>query len=124
MGNDSPPKANRRWYQFSLRSLMIAVTLLAMPLGYVGRQAKIVRARRETLEWLVSLKCQINAPTDTMESAKKELSFKPCTTWVRRLLGDQDVILIVARATRPLSDEEIERLRQVFPGVLIGHEAR
>src|SRR5438477_6176 len=32
--------------QFRLRTLMIVVTLLAVPLGYVGRQAKIVRKRR------------------------------------------------------------------------------
>ncbi len=39
------PKRKRRWYQFSLRSLMVVVTLLAVPLGYVGWQAKIVRER-------------------------------------------------------------------------------
>jgi hypothetical protein len=27
-----PPKRKRRWFQFSLRSLMIVVTLLAVPL--------------------------------------------------------------------------------------------
>ncbi len=31
--------------QFRLRTLMIVVTLLAVPLGYVGWQAKIVRER-------------------------------------------------------------------------------
>jgi hypothetical protein len=31
-----PPKRKRRWFQFSLRTLMIAVTLLAMVLAYVG----------------------------------------------------------------------------------------
>jgi hypothetical protein len=39
------PKYTRRWYQFNLRTLMIAVTLLAVPMGYVGWQLKIVRAR-------------------------------------------------------------------------------
>ena len=28
-----PPKRKRRWFQFSLRTLMIGVTLLAVPLG-------------------------------------------------------------------------------------------
>ena len=44
-----PPKRKRRWYQFGLRTLMIAVTLLAVPLGYVGWQAKIVRERKAAL---------------------------------------------------------------------------
>ena len=44
-----PPKRKRRWFQFSLRSLMIGVTLLAVPCAYVGWQAKIVRERRAML---------------------------------------------------------------------------
>src|SRR4051794_5204364 len=36
----------RRWYQFSLRTLLIGVTLLAVPCAYVGWQIRIVRARR------------------------------------------------------------------------------
>jgi hypothetical protein len=44
-----PPKRKRRWFQFSLRTLMIVVTLLAVPLSYVGWQAKIVRERKVVL---------------------------------------------------------------------------
>jgi hypothetical protein len=36
-------------FQFRLRTLMIVVTLLAVPLGYVGWQAKIMRERRAML---------------------------------------------------------------------------
>jgi hypothetical protein len=28
-----PPKRKRRWFQFSLRTLMIGATLVALPLG-------------------------------------------------------------------------------------------
>ena len=45
-----PPERKRRWCQFSLRTLMISVTLLAVPCGYVGWQAKIVRERKARLE--------------------------------------------------------------------------
>ena len=38
-----PPKRKRRWFQFSLRSLMIGVTLLAVVCGYFGCRAKIIR---------------------------------------------------------------------------------
>jgi hypothetical protein len=40
-----PPKRKRRWFQFSLRSLLIFVTLLAVACGYVAREAEIVRKR-------------------------------------------------------------------------------
>ena len=45
-----PPKRKRRWFQFSLRTLMIAVMLLAVPCAYVGWQAKIVNERKDMLE--------------------------------------------------------------------------
>jgi hypothetical protein len=48
-----PPKRKRRWFQFRLRTLMIGVTLLAIPCGYVGWQAKIVRERRAELNRVV-----------------------------------------------------------------------
>jgi hypothetical protein len=48
--NSNPPKRKRRWFQFSLRTLMIGVTLLAMVCGYVGRQTKIVRERTQFVE--------------------------------------------------------------------------
>ena len=38
-------KPRRRWYQFSLRTLLILVTLSAVPLGWVG--SKMAQARRE-----------------------------------------------------------------------------
>jgi hypothetical protein len=41
--NADPPKRKRRWFQFSLRSLLIGVALLSIPCAYVGWQAKIVR---------------------------------------------------------------------------------
>ncbi len=44
-----PPKRKRRWFQFSLRTLLIGVTLLAVACAYVGWQAKIVRERRAEL---------------------------------------------------------------------------
>ena len=42
----APPERKRRWYQFSLRTLLIVVTLLAVPCAYTGWQAKIVRDRK------------------------------------------------------------------------------
>ena len=43
------PSAKRRWFQFSMRTLLIVVTLLAVACAYVGWQAKIVRERRDEL---------------------------------------------------------------------------
>jgi hypothetical protein len=56
--NGAPPKRKRRWFQFSLRTLMIAVTVLAVPLAYVGWLAKDERSRlahREESRTLVEI---------------------------------------------------------------------
>jgi hypothetical protein len=53
-----PPTRKRRWFQFSLRTLMIGVTVLALPLGYVGWLAKDERSRlahREESRTLVEI---------------------------------------------------------------------
>jgi len=39
--------SHRRRFQFRLRTLLIVVALLAVPLSYVGWQAKIVRQRNQ-----------------------------------------------------------------------------
>jgi hypothetical protein len=49
-----PPKRERRWFQFSLRTLMILVTLLAVACGYVAWQANIVRDRKAVLREIVA----------------------------------------------------------------------
>jgi hypothetical protein len=89
----------RRRFQFRLRTLMIVVALLAIPCGYVGWQAKIVRERREFLastgRW-----CEITIwKTDTKE--------KPALPWLRLWLGDQPV----RRIGLPLTTEKTERER-------------
>ena len=40
-----PQKPRRRWLQVRLRTLLIVMVLLSIPLGYVGWQRMIVRER-------------------------------------------------------------------------------
>jgi hypothetical protein len=57
---DDPPNCKRRWFQFSLRTLLIEVAMLAMPCAYLRWRYKIVWEREAFLEnryWL---------PSDTM----------------------------------------------------------
>jgi len=54
--NDNPdtPKGGhrRRWYQFSLRTLLIVVTLSTVPLGWVGWKLEQGRRQRATIAWV------------------------------------------------------------------------
>ena len=47
--NDPMAVAGRRWFQFSLRTLMIVVTLMAVLCSYAAQEAKFVRQREAIL---------------------------------------------------------------------------
>src|SRR5690349_20051060 len=97
----------RRRFQFRLRTLMIVVTLLAVPCAYVGWQAKIVRERRALFD-------EIKA-ADGGELNDGNVS--PSPPWLRRILGDETVRLLVVPSTT--DKETMVRLHRLFPGTLI-----
>lgn len=67
--------------QFRLRTLMITVTLLALPLGYVGWQAKIVRERK-------AFRDSQSGKWSEGDGSNGGLS------WLRRQLGDEPVAIV------------------------------
>jgi hypothetical protein len=92
----------RRRFQFRLRTLLIGVTLVAVPLGYVGWQAKIVREREEFLEtryWL---------PGDSSP-------FEPVQApWMLRLFGAKPVYHVTV-----WGKVEAERAASLFPEAIV-----
>ncbi len=97
--------------QFRLRTLMIVVTLLAVPLGYVGWQAKIVRERATMREYIESVddgECQLVA--DVPEFLRKR---NPTVSWIRRLLGDEAIYLVVLPDKTDL--DERRRIKAILP---------
>jgi hypothetical protein len=103
-----PPKRKRRWFQFSLRTLMIGVALLAVPLSYVGWEAKVVRERAAFLDHLE----KSGAFISDSGGLERDLSQRP--SWLRILIGDKDVGYIW------LPDEsELKRVKELFPEAFI-----
>ncbi len=94
--------------QFRLRTLMIVVTLLAVPLGYVGWQAKIVRERTA---WRAN-------PHFAEPLLIDDGGTVP---WVRRLLGDAESFGMLADES--VSDEDLERCQVAFPETHVSRNA-
>jgi hypothetical protein len=77
-------------FQFRLRTLMIVVALLAVLCGYVGWQAKIVRAREAAL-----------AATGRMLYQAGQLESRKDLPWMRWLLGDKQYREIILEDDAP-----------------------
>ena len=106
-----PPKRRRRWFRFRLRTLLIAVTLLAVPLGYAGWQAKISRDRAAAVaEVMGSGGMVIGAEGLTSKLANGRDYSIP---FLRRWMGDRAVLQIFYK--RGTADDDIRRLRSLFP---------
>jgi hypothetical protein len=94
----------RRRFQFRLRTLLIGMALLAVPLGYVGWQAKIVRHRLAML---------IDNPRVWITAAAVTPDGKPEVSWLRRLIGDIHPVDIVI--VDDASEAELDEYRSAFP---------
>ncbi len=107
-----PPKRKRRWFQFSLRSLIIVVTLLAVACGYVAWQAKIVRERKAMRErW--SGKVWFRTPDMGSGSIPPPPTQPPAkVTWLRELLGDEAMEGIWLPNDTPQS--EVDQIKALF----------
>ncbi len=87
MNVESKQKLKRRWFQFSLRTLMIGVTLFCVVVGgYLGWQVKIVRERSAYRDRLAELGAFI---VDGESGLGRDSSQRP--SWLRLLFGDHDV---------------------------------
>jgi hypothetical protein len=92
----------RRRFQFSLRTLLIGVTLFAIPCGYVGWQAKIVRDRKAIRERMKS-GALFFGPNDYKMDA-------PAVPWLRSLMGDNGVEGVVI-----LYEKDRDEVQAAFP---------
>lgn len=110
-----PPKHKRRWFQFSLRMLLIGVTLVAVACAYVGWQAKIVHERRWLLENVI-LRKGVVFPDPSPAHLTAPL---PCRSapWIRQLLDD--VWIDEIRLDAKTSDEEFDEIAACFPEAVV-----
>ncbi len=109
--NADPPKRKRRWFQFSLRTLLIAVTMFCVVVGgYVGRQVKIVRERKTMAQWIEAHGgfCLIAVELPTHDGAERP-------SLLRCWLGDHTVEEVFL--PNAIDADEAAQIRATFPGV-------
>jgi hypothetical protein len=114
--NTDQPKGNRRWFQYSLRSLMIGVTLLAVPCGYIGWQAKIVRERKSLLERIDGVNGPILSHSEVIDGFGDHAGFVELP-WIRKSMGDIPIDLIDLIHDAP--PEIVREIKAAFPEAAI-----
>ena len=104
-------------FQFSLRTLLIVVTLLAIPCAYVGEQYRIVAHRRATRERLARLGVQFQTDA-TFEIAV--FGHGATVPWIRELLGDEAIERILVPLSLEGTEDDGEG-RSQFPEARFGY---
>jgi hypothetical protein len=101
---DSKPR--RRWWQFRLRTLLIAVAVVSIPLTWVGYQLNWIRERHRALD---NRKVTVMIwPDDGMRASRM-----PPPPWSLRLFGESHMAGDLIGYD--LSESEVARLRGLFP---------
>lgn len=80
------PKLRCRWYQYSLRTLLISVTLFAIACSWFTVKMQQARKQREAVDALLKINCKIYYDF-VFDGDWKINPQPPCLAWLRNLLG-------------------------------------
>jgi len=120
MDESNPPR--RRRFQFSLRGLLIGVTLLAAFIGWLTREYQFVQQRKAAIlasdddnpALILSVKWSKQTHGWWAPGTKRETSDpEPTIPFWRRWLGDEAVAVV--GVDHPYSEELLAELHRLFP---------
>ncbi len=118
------PKRKRRWFQFSLRSLMIFTAIFAVLFGWLGSRFEQKRRQRAAAEAIVKAGGQVNYDYGRVEG--KPGYWKPAEpfgpAWLRTILGENffsevDLIYCITAAENLKEFPQLRSLRLLSWGI-------
>jgi hypothetical protein len=114
-----PPKRKRRWFQFSLGTLLIGVTLLAIPCAWVGWQAKIIHRRKAMINKLTRMDgaCLTVAQIAEVEPSHEFDDTTLKLPWIRKWLGDEPMFGLYIPESVPEADAN--EIASAFPEAVV-----
>src|SRR5260221_801163 len=106
-----PPKRKRRWFQFSLRALMIFTIVVAVACGWFGAKLERARNQKSAVEAILKNGGSIAYDYQHWDSSGKMIPnlVPPGSAWLRTLLGDDfftDVVIVTAK-----TDDDLKFVR-------------
>ena len=109
------PKRKRRWFQFSLRTLMIFTMACAVGAGWLGKKIERKRNERDAVAVILKLGGIVMYEYQTMPGAPPPQP--PGPAWLRSLLGENFFSEVDFVALQHLSEPKPDRrteLNQVY----------
>ena len=139
-----PPKRKRRWFQFSLRTLMIVVTLLAIPCAYVSWQAEIAKRRMAMYQQFFSYSMEITrigmiceswspilngeaasriqtgtVPRVLISSISGLAADRDRPSAFRKWLGEPDIVMRVICFSQDAGQADVDEVAYLFPTAML-----
>jgi len=112
-----PTRARRHWFRFSLRTLLVVVTLAGCGLGWLGIKVREARRQQANVESLLKLGCTVEYDYEYDPDYPASDTPPPGPSWLRGLLGD-DFFRSVHKVSfprmfigNPVTNADLERLR-------------
>ena len=111
----SPPKPRRRWLQFRLRTLLIAVTLVSLPLGYVAWEREQCRQGQQAME-ILEQRSEYDGATRRL--GRLITPSYEHSKWLKSILGDDEFrrVITVSLEGNSVSDSDLQVLA-IFPNL-------
>jgi hypothetical protein len=104
-------QGKRRWLRFSTRTLLVAVTILCVWLGW---QVHIVRERKRLREWAIEHGGYVNVEYVATPFTAVVRPRRISVPWYRKLLGDQ-AIATISFSRSWENEEQAKEIDVYFP---------
>jgi hypothetical protein len=108
--------------RFSLRTLLVLVTMVCCFLGWILWNVKIVHQRQDMRAWIYNNRGGYSTLSDyaTMPTYLDDLGLDqpPAVSYLRTMLGDEPIVVIQLLPWKA-TPAEAEKVRTTFPEALI-----
>jgi hypothetical protein len=104
-------KPKRRWFRFSLRIAFVALTIISLPMGWLGYQLNLIR--REVFLKNLRANSREKYTFWTVSELGDKWEPKPQIPSVRRVLGDQPYSRLILPAH--FGPDLIDKANDLFP---------